>query len=122
MRLRVDKPIALKKLTRELKAAGVPLAREVAGIPNGVYILFVDESAEPQYLDTVNAVIAAHDGIDDIKQRLESVPGWATWTEAQALAWFTANIDTLNIPADVKTLLKVYGRMILVLRDKVLKD
>jgi hypothetical protein len=122
MRLRVEKQIVLDKLARELKAAGVPLARAVCSIPNGLYIPLTDESQEPEYSDLIIAIIAAHDGIDDVKQRLDNIPGWATWTEAEALEWFATYIDNLTIPADVKKLLKAYGRMLLVLRDKVYKE
>lgn len=34
-----------------------------------------------------------------------AIPNWATWTEAQVLAWFTTNIDTpLAVPIPTGTL------------------
>ena len=123
MRLRANKTVVPDKLTRELKAAGVPVARPVILLPNtGVYIPLVDERQESNYLETVLVIIEAHDGVDDIQERMDNIPGWATWTEAEALEWFTTNIDPLNIPAEVKTLLKAYGRMLLAIRDRIRKD
>jgi len=121
MRIKIYKTIVPYKLTRELIAAGVPLSGAVALLPkNGLYI-----PADVDYLDIINAVIDAHDGIDDVaileadaQARMKNIPGWATWDEAQALDWFNANIEPLNIPADVKTLLLAYGRVLLALRDR----
>lgn len=122
MRIRAGKAIVPKKLTQELRAAGVPVAREVLSLPNqGLYIPLVDENKERDYFSTVENIIRAHDGIDDVDERINKIPGWATWTEAEALKWFDENIAPLNIPADVKVLLKSYGRMILALRDRTKK-
>jgi hypothetical protein len=126
MRIRLTKTIVPYKLSRELIAAGVPLLRDVAPIlTNGLYIPLVDESQGDTLLPVIEATIEAHDGIDDIaateadaETRMQAVPGWATWTEAEALVWFDTNITPLAIPADVKTLLRAYGRVLLALRDK----
>jgi len=122
MRIRAGKTVVLKKLTQELRAAGVPVAREVLPLPNeGLYIPLVNENKERDYSAIVENIIRAHDGIDDVDERINNIPGWATWTEAQALEWFDENITPLNIPADVKVLLKSYGRMLLALRDRTTK-
>jgi hypothetical protein len=123
MRLKIDKTFIPKKLTRELRAAGVPVAREVLPLPlGGIYVPLVDERQACDYLSIVESVIILHDGIDNIEERVKNIPGWATWTEAEALEWFQTNIQPLNIPADVKVLLKSYGRMILALRDRTNKQ
>ena len=126
MRIRAEKTIVPYKLSRELLAAGVPLSGAVALLPKyGLYIPLEDEAQKSEYLEVITAMIDAHDGIDDItekkedaKQRVRNIPGWATWDEQQASDWFTANIDTLNIPNDIKTLLRAYGRILLALRDE----
>ena len=125
MRIKVDKVIVPYKLTRELLAVEIALTGNVGLLPNGVYIPLTDETQADDLLPTIETVIEAHDGIDDVavlvqdaEDRVRSIPGWATWTEAQALEWFTDNIEPLNIPAEVKTLLFAYGRVLLALRDK----
>jgi len=66
MRIRVDKAIVPYKFTHELVAAGVPALR-VALLPkNGLYIELENEDDRNLYLDTILAVIDAHDGIDEI--------------------------------------------------------
>lgn len=126
MRIRADKTVIPKKLTKELKAADVPVTKVIALLENnGLEIPLQDEDTVAEFLSTIEAVIDSHDGIDDdeieaqeVKSRLDNIPGWATWTEAQALEWFDTNITPLNIPPEVKTLLRAYGRVLLVLRDK----
>ena len=58
-----------------------------------------------------------------------SVPGYATWSPEEALAWFDANlsdaiIDSFSIPANVKNFMKAQnaalkglGRMVIAYRD-----
>ena len=125
MRIRIDKVIIPYKATAELIAAGVPVRREIALLANGVEIPLVNENDVPLYVDIIQTVLDAHDGINDIalieddaKQRLKAIPNWATWTEEQAVEWFTTHINNLAIPEDVKSLLAAYGRMLLALRDK----
>ena len=121
MRIKIFKTIVPYKLTRELYASGVPLSGPVALLPkNGLYIPVDDD-----YLDIINAVIDAHDGIDDVaileadaQARMKNIPGWADITEQAAQEWFNVNIEPLNIPPEIKTLLRNYGRMLLALRDE----
>ena len=126
MRIRVDKIIVPYKATAELIAAGVPVRREIALLKNnGVEISLENEDDASLYKGIIETVLDAHDEIDDIalieddaKQRLKAIPNWATWTEEQAVEWFTTHINNLAIPDDVKSLLADYGRMLLALRDK----
>jgi hypothetical protein len=126
MRIKIDKNVRPWKLTRELRAAGVSLLHNVAALPKmGLFLPLADESQGEELLPVILATIEAHDGIDDIAEkeadaeaRAKKIPGWATWDETQALAWFDENIAPLNIPADVKALLLAYGRLLLALRDE----
>jgi len=43
------------------------------------------------------------------------IPGWATWTETEALDYIEANVTDL---ASAKTVLKAMARMVVALRDK----
>jgi len=125
MRIKISKTVVPYKLTRELIAAGVPLLAPVALLPkDGLYIPIL-QADEVLYIDIINTVIDAHDGIDDIavlkadaEQRIKNIPNWATWTETEAQTWFIENIDPLNIPDEIKNLLRNYGRILLALRDK----
>jgi len=138
MRTRADKNIVPYKLTRELIAAGVPVVRQIALLPNnGLDIALPNEGAADVYLELINTVIEAHDGIDDIaeletdaKQRVRNIPGWATWTEQESLAWHDARlsdavIDGIGNLADAKIAIKNIAtenraiiRLLVALRDK----
>ena len=126
MRLTIDKTVVPYKITTELIAAGVPVKRQVALLPNnGIEIPLENEDDIDLYIDTINNVLDAHDGIDDIaeveegaKQRVKKIPGWATWIDAQAAEWFVEHIDPLDMPDDVKNLLMAYGKILLALHDK----
>ena len=125
MRIKIDKVIVPYKLTRELIAADVALAGSVSILPNSGLYIPIDDAQAGELLPTIEAVIEAHDGIDDIavivqdaEDRVKNIPGWATWTEVEALLWFTENIEPLNIPDEIKNLLRAYGRVLLALRDK----
>lgn len=67
------------------------------------------------------------------KTQAASIPNWATWTEAQALAWHDANIGNAIAPianlADAKAVLaqvaaenRALVRMVLALRNKTFSD
>jgi len=126
MRLKLTKTIVPYKLSDELRAASVSLRHDVALLPkDGLYIPLTDESQANELLPTIESVIDAHDGVNDVaileadaEQRIKDIPGWATWTETEALDWFNTHIEPLAIPDDVKTLLRAYGQVLLALRDK----
>lgn len=91
----------------------------------------------PQQAELVQAVVDAHDGIDTASQRAEAadndlraIPGWATWTETQALAWWNTNladtqVDAVANLADARALMKKQNaaiksmaRMLIALRNR----
>ncbi len=47
-------------------------------------------------------------------RRAESVPGWATWSEPDTLAWIDENVTDL---ASAKQALRAMSRMVIALRD-----
>ena len=63
--------------------------------------------------------------------RVANIPNWATWTEQDAIDWWTANlsdaqVDAITSLADAKELLKkqnaaiaAFARMLLAMRDKL---
>ena len=71
---------------------------------------------------------------DSAKDSAKAIPNWATWSEAEAGAWFEANlgdavVDGLGLPANVTTFLKALtaavkgeGRFIIAIRDKEWPD
>jgi len=57
----------------------------------------------------INDVLASADS------NSAAIPGWATWTEAEALDWLDANVTDL---ASAVTALKALARMVVALRNK----
>ncbi len=51
------------------------------------------------------------------RQSIKALPGWATWTAEEAMAWVDANVTDL---ASAKVVLKALARMVVYLRDAVL--
>lgn len=133
MRTTINKPIVTWKLGRELALAGIPhngmsLFDDVLEI----YLVNENQAAAAQ------VVITAHAGVDPIQQRntaaesnIRNVPGWATWTEAQALDWWNTNLsdaqaDAIVNLADAKAMLKKQNaalksmaRMLIAMRDRL---
>lgn len=130
---RVNKTLVLPKFGRELTAAGIPHnGMSLFGDQLEIYLV------NPQQAGLVQAVLDAHDGIDTASQRAESadddlraIPGWATWTEAQALAWWNSNladaqVDAVANLADAKALMKKQNaaiksmaRMLIAMRNRM---
>lgn len=79
--------------------------------------------------DELSIVEKQRDLAESIKPRVHNIPGWATWTEQEALDWFNANISDTQIDAvtnltEAKVILKhqsqalfAIGRMVMALRD-----
>ena len=104
MRIRADKTIVKKKLTQELLVAGVPVVRDVALLPNnGLEIPLVNEDEAGNYMETINTVIEAHDGID-----VEANSKANRHTAAIAVLASIAgrNITTINNTADRDALMQ----------------
>lgn len=52
---------------------------------------------------------------DHARVAANNIPNWATWTEAQVLAWFAANIDTplaAPIPANPMSVQQIRGTLV----------
>lgn len=117
------------KLHRELVAAGVPVASitptkgpvDIDGLCAEVSIS-LSVSTTPDLLALIEQVRTAHDPhdyADDVRAAAESnishIPGWAQWTEAEALDYLDKNVTSL---ASAKTVLKAMARMMIALRDE----
>lgn len=133
MRIIVNKVIVSSKLGRELVVAGIQ-HNGMSIFRNELEILLVDENQAPQ----AQAVVDAHDGVDTVGQRFEAaegqvraIPGWATWSEAEALDWWTTNLSDAQVDAvanlaDAKVILKrqntairAMARMLIAMRDRL---
>jgi len=55
------------------------------------------------------------DPSDSAETDIENIPGWASWTEAQAVAWIEANVTDL---ASAKAALTAMARLLVALRNK----
>jgi len=76
--------------------------------------------------DAAREVLAAHDPdaltpeqaarktADDAPARAAAIPGWATWDEAQAVAYIENNVKDL---ASAKIVLVAMARLLVALRD-----
>lgn len=129
----VNKPIVLSKLGKQFLIEGI-LHNGMSLFGDQLEILLVNH----QQAGLVQAVVDAHDGVDTASQRAEAadddlraIPGWATWTEAQALAWWTTNladtqVDAVANLADAKALMKKQNaaiksmvRMLIAMRNRM---
>lgn len=133
MQIVIQKFIFPAKLGKELIAAGIP-HNGMSRFGDVLEILLVDETQSSQ----VEAVIDAHDGINSITERhdaaerqVRNIPGWATWSEADALAWWNANlsdaqVDAIGNLADAESMLKkqnagfkAMARLLIAIRDRL---
>ena len=114
-----------KILVEELRAADI----ECSGCNSNGLVWALDGETEIQDEPAVAAIVAAHDPTDfeQIRQegaesKASQVPGWATWTEAEALAWIADNAEAELAGSAPKTLqmLKAMARLIIVLRDRTM--
>lgn len=110
--------INVEKLHKEIENAGIP----ISGCDEKGVVWDVDGTTEIQDQPEVAAVIATHDPRDYVKERQDSaegdikrIPNWATWTEAEALAYIDANVVDL---ASAIGVLKVFARMLVALRNE----
>lgn len=127
MRIKIAKTIVPYKLSRELIEAGVLLSGKVANLPKGgLYIPLEDETQKNELLPTIEAVIEAHDGIDDIRvlkddaiTQIKNLPGWATWTYQDGLDWYNTEIVPLSIPNSIKAFIRASIIMHIATRDNL---
>lgn len=65
----------------------------------------------------------AVDAIENVKAGAKTqagnIPAWAGWTEAQALAWIDANVNSL---ASAKVALRAMAQMLIALRNETWPD
>ena len=122
-------PDALEALDAALRAA---LGSKCAGVSAGkgrIVVHLVGEfDAEDE--NTAVTIVTNHDmstrtqrQIDEAaaattseqaRTNVANIPGWATYTEAQALAWIDTNVTDL---ASAKRALRAMARMLVALRD-----
>ncbi len=53
---------------------------------------------------------------EQAEQNVSDIPGWATWTEAEALAWFDANVTDTATAIQVE---RALVRIVLAMRNKL---
>jgi hypothetical protein len=103
----------------------------VEGADDGSFVritLFDDDGVNES---AIAAIIDAHDSSEtstserisavytNAKTNIESVPGWATWTGAEAAAWIDASVTDLTT---AKTALIAMARVIVELRNALYPD
>lgn len=99
------------------------------------FVEFETIATETQ-IDSILSTTATQSEIDSLgnvigtETRVSNIPNWATWTEAEALAWWETNlsdtvVDAIGNLADAKEVLKdqnqaikSMARMLIALRDK----
>jgi hypothetical protein len=114
--------INLKKLTKELSDAGIKFVSV-----NSDGVILNSAGAEIQGEQAPAAVVATHDPTDYEKARSDgaegaarTVNGWATMTEADAIAWIDDNLGPELLADFPKTLaaIKIIARMLIALIGK----
>ena len=114
--------IDILKLTRELQKAGIPITGvEATGSISANLAedaIIHCQNATLEQIALAEQIKADHDPTDyaalvdeAADNAVRDIPGWATWTESEALAY----ID--NNPVD-KAVIKAMVRMLIALRDK----
>lgn len=73
-----------------------------------------DHLSQETYLSAEEIVYPDEDATDAGKLDFENLPGWATWTAAEAGDWIDANVVDL---ASAKTALRAMAKAIIYLRD-----
>jgi hypothetical protein len=110
-----------------LQATGIDvLNRYSFRAPDEVHIVGDDVADEAE---AIQAVVNAHvpnplyfpEDVERARQEqadetAASIPNWATWTEAQALAWFDANVTDAETAIQVE---RALVRMALAMRNKL---
>lgn len=116
----------LEQLRAELRAA---VGEWVAGVSRakGVYYIVVEDDAPADAETQMDATIAAHDPTvltgDQQAQSLAeqamndaaAIPGWAGWSEQQALDYINTNVTDLD---SAKTVMLAMARMLVALRNQ----
>lgn len=119
-----DRAINFEALDRAMRARfGTRISGiSAAGERLTVHVLEPAEGDE----DAARDVLAAHNPTEQTPEqaalaiaanapaRAAAIPGWATWDEAQAMAWIADNVKDL---ASAKTVLIAMARMLVALRD-----
>lgn len=106
------------KLDSELRAAGLP----IVGCNSDGLVTWANGVIPTQgQIDQANAIIAVHDPIDYValvqagaESQAEAIPGWATWTEAEALDYINTNV--VDLPSAL-IVLRAMARMLVALRN-----
>jgi len=122
----LTKPVNFELLDQEMRARF--LAR-ISGLslrsPDQLTVHFLESWTEDPEL--VDEVIAAHDATqltpeqealstaEETEGRVRARPGWATWTEEQAIQYIQSNVVDL---ASAKVALVAMARLLVALRNK----
>lgn len=103
-------------LSRDLPDGWADMGRgdKVAWVKGQVQTYMSNRILEPRDEDVYPDPAA----IDDAKDGFEDLPGWSTWTPAEALAWVDENVTDL---ATAKMVLGKLTQAVLYLRDIVIE-
>lgn len=122
----------LPKLSEEISSLFA--TGKIAGLSNapdqGLVIIYTVETLSDELIQIIRDVIAAHDPSILTQSQIieaaiaavqsaapavaESIPGWARWTEQQAIDYITASVTDL---ASARTVLIAMARLLIALRN-----
>ena len=117
------KKVNLALLHEQVRAA---VGERFYGMSSHPLRAIVDADAPPDVDATIAALAAAHDPTvltrgqqaqahaATARQRVEAVPGWASWRDEEAVDFINANVTDL---ASAKRVLVAMARVIVALRD-----
>ena len=125
--IQVDLPQGanLELLRKELRASAGEFVAGISRTPKAWYVVLNDD-APPDADERMAATLAAHDPTAKTPEqvtletaatanaRASAIPGWATWDEAETVAWIEDNVRDLE---SAKQVLVAMARLLVAQRD-----
>ena len=108
-----SRTVAASEVDTRAKAGAYILSQLAEIEDTQTYILEAHQENGSWVLDS----FTADEDRDVGRTAIRSLPGWATWTAAEAEGWIQANVTDL---ASAKVALRAMARMLVMLRDAVL--
>ncbi len=115
--------VNLNQLVDEVR---VELVEQLHGLADyldvGEIAVDTDVALTTGQIAAVQAILDAHVARDysqisaDSETTVSNIPNWATWTEAEALAWFDANVTDFD---SARTVLRALVRIVLAMRNRL---
>ena len=112
--------ILVSVLDRDMRAAAIPIDG-LAWLPDTQQVrVDYQDGVTSEQMDAGAALVAAHVPVDPIQQvqegaeqEAQAVPGWATWSSAQADAWYQNNVrDAFDAATTLAAMKAVIGTII----------